>query len=522
MSIVDASPTPGRINRVDSWRMELWAVAGILGILPFIYGQTVATLWDTWLHSAPYGHGFLVLPISLYLVWERRVEIIRIPPKPAVIGLGGLGILSFGWFIARVAGVEVGMQLMLVALPAGVVLTFLGWPALRLLLFPIAYLVLAVPVWSVLIPVLQMNTALMATWALQNMNIPVLLEGYYLSIPEGRFVVEEVCAGLRFLLATMSVGGLYAYLNFRALWRGVLFFAVSIVCAVVFNWVRVTIIVAAGHYGGMQHWLVRDHITFGWFVFAATLVPLFLFGAWLAEKDWEEKLPAPEFPHSRYGSGGIAGLAVLALLVASLGPAVAYWREAGGISTDNIQLSLPGAAGSWRASERGTLDWKPRYGGADGEMRGAYHREAAIAQLYLAYYASQRQGKELVNDTNALYDGTAWRRGARREGMIALGNGESLTVRETELKSTRGRGIRLIWHWYYAGGRLTSSDYEAKLLQVWGLLSGQPAAAVMALSTGVHGDREAARKILRDAGAVLVPALARILHQSVSGSEVKH
>ncbi len=519
MSVARTPPTPELVNRVDARRVDIWAVAVILGMLLIIYGQTVTTLWDTWLHSAPYGHGLLVLPISLYLVWERRAEIAPIPSRPTTLGLAGLGMLGFGWFVAHVAGVDVGMQLMLVALPAGVVLTLLGWPALRVLAFPIAYLLLAVPIWSIFIPVLQLNTALATTWMLQNMSIPVLLEGYYLTIPEGRFVVEEVCAGLRFLLATMSVGGLYAYLNFRALWRGVLFFAVSIVCAVVFNWIRVSIIVAAGHYGGMQHWLVRDHISFGWFVFAATLVPLFLFGAWLAEKEWDEGVPAPRFEGSHYGAKGIVSLSILALLIASLGPAAAYWREMGDTGVNEIILAAPAVEKPWMGPVEAERNWQPQYLGADGEVRGAYRRDAAEVQLYLSYYVSQRQGKELVNDTNTLYNEAAWRRAARKEGEITLESGETLKVREMELKSTRGAGIRLVWHWYQVAGRLTSSDYEAKLLQVWGLLSGQPGAAVMALSTRVHGGREEARKVLRDAGTALMPALSGYLDKVQAAGE---
>ena len=101
-----------------------------------------------------------------------------------------------------------------------------------------------------------------------------VLDGVSIQIPAGHFVVAEVCAGLRFLLATLSIGVLYAYVANQRWWSITAIGLLSMLFAIVFNWFRVVTIILAGHVFGMDFWLVRDHITFGWVVFVIGLVPL--------------------------------------------------------------------------------------------------------------------------------------------------------------------------------------------------------------------------------------------------------
>src|SRR4029453_2807328 len=132
------------------------------------------------------SHGWLIIPIALYFVWERRHKLAATPTKPTWLGLiviaGGMLILLAGlWgselFLSRIAMIPV---------IAGIVLFLFGWPYLRILWFPIAFLVLVIPVPGIVFNQIAFPLQLLASefgeWAINVVGIPVLREGNVLHL----------------------------------------------------------------------------------------------------------------------------------------------------------------------------------------------------------------------------------------------------------------------------------------------------------------------------------------------------
>jgi EpsI family protein len=113
-------------------------------------------------------------------------------------------------------------------------------------------------------------------------------------------------------------------------------------------------------------------------------------------------------------------------------------------------------------------------------LRQSFARGDRKVDLYVAYYAYQRQGVEVVSETNRLADGKRWvdaEAGQRR----AVVDGAPLTLAYRRMLSA-GAG-RVVWYWYWVDGRFTSNPYMAKALQAKARLWGESgAAAVMAIS----------------------------------------
>ena len=69
------------------------------------------------------------------------------------------------------------------------------------------------------------------TWftrhGLDILGIPAYIDGYVIEIPQGTFFVAEACAGLRFLIASIAFGVLYALLIYRSPVRRMVFIAAS-------------------------------------------------------------------------------------------------------------------------------------------------------------------------------------------------------------------------------------------------------------------------------------------------------
>src|SRR5688572_21415928 len=113
------------------------ACAGFL----LLYWGVLARLSQDWLNDDNYSHGILIIPLALYFVWERRDRLAGLTPAPSYLGLvvvaGGLlmlvaGLLGAELFLTRAS--------LLVTL-TGSVLFVMGWKALRILAFPLAFLI---------------------------------------------------------------------------------------------------------------------------------------------------------------------------------------------------------------------------------------------------------------------------------------------------------------------------------------------------------------------------------------------
>jgi exosortase/archaeosortase family protein len=103
--------------------------------------------------------------------------------------------------------------------------------------------------------------------------VPTVVESYSVTIPEGRFTIAEGCSGKRYLIVALAFAALVAAMRGLRARRAALLVAASAALALIANWLRVIVIIYAGHVSNMQHYLVaEEHITFGWLLFAPLLL----------------------------------------------------------------------------------------------------------------------------------------------------------------------------------------------------------------------------------------------------------
>jgi exosortase len=100
-----------------------------------------------------------------------------------------------------------------IALLAGILLYLEGWARLKVWLFPILFLVLAVPLPVVdrLSPWLEAFTAWAAAGLVRLAGIPVYQQGGEISLPGSTIVVGAPCSGLRSLVALFALGLVWVY-----------------------------------------------------------------------------------------------------------------------------------------------------------------------------------------------------------------------------------------------------------------------------------------------------------------------
>src|SRR5262245_21182799 len=75
-------------------------VAAVVVAFGLCYWNVISKLLHDWAHDDNYSHGFLIVPLALYFVWERRARVAAAPYRPSWLGLavitGSLALLVAG------------------------------------------------------------------------------------------------------------------------------------------------------------------------------------------------------------------------------------------------------------------------------------------------------------------------------------------------------------------------------------------------------------------------------------------
>jgi exosortase A len=549
-----------------AWRRALPALLVALAALVGLYWDTALSILSIWERSETFAHGYVIVPISAWLIWRRRDALARVRPKPSYLAAGLILLAGFGWLLAHAVGVLVVEQLAFVAMIPLTVWALLGWGVAREILFPLAFLFFAVPMGEELISPLMDFTAVFAITMLRLTGIPVYVDGNFFTIPSGSWSVVEACSGLRYLIASITLGTLYAYLTYRSYWRRAIFIALSTVVPIFANGMRAYIIVMIGHLSDMQLAHGIDHFIYGWVWFGIVMMVLFWLGSY-----WREDEPAGEHPHSNVAEppGGSAreqapshqgtdsaladvpangpgapaaatsasrSATVGASLLANLGvrspshapvltlallttvAAAALAPLMSGLSAwaahrgpGSIALQVPAPAGAWASQPDRLSDWEPRYLGMDATEHRTYRDHAGSVGLYLAYYGGLKQGQELINSQNVLVvqKHPKWRMPSQGRRTVSLA-GRPTTVLEAVLRS-EGRDL-LVWRWDWVSGDVTVSPVVGKLLQARDrLLLRTPSSAGVVAYTPLDGAPEEERQTLQRFLDAMLPSIERTL-----------
>jgi len=437
-----------------------------------VFGTTTASMVAIWQRSETFAHGYLVIPLFLYLLWREREAIAAIVPKPCLPALLGIAALGVAWWIAVQLRVNSIAQIAVIGMIPFAIWTVLGTPAIRLLAFPLFFLFFAVPIGEFMMPALMDWTADVTVAALRASGVPVYREANQFTIPTGVWSVVEACSGLRYLIASFMVGCLFAYLSFRSIRRRAMFIAASIAVPIVANWIRAYGIVMLGHLSGNRIAVGVDHLVYGWLFFGVVTAILFAIGA-----RWREDIvetprgtARPQAPlASHWQSPRVRGALVGVLIATIVWPAVAFLRESDLAAAAPTALRPVPGNGGWVASAVPLSDWVPDVSGATAVLSQTYEREGKRVGLYIAYFDGRAREGKAITSTNQLVGTTnrKWRLVARGATPADLED-TKVTVR-TGLVAGEGRRLAA-WQWYWVDGRTTSSDLVAKAYEALSLI----------------------------------------------------
>lgn len=507
------------LTHARHWRHAGFALLLTFSWLLLWYRETAVSMVLIWYRSDTFAHGFLILPIVAWLIWRQRHSTARLVPQPSLGVLPVFALVGLVWLVGELAAANTLTQSALVGLLVLVVPLVLGWPVARCIGFPLGFMFFAVPLGEFLLPQLMEWTANFTVFALRVSGVPVFREGLNFVIPSGRWSVVEACSGVRYLIASLTVGTLFAYLNYQSTRRRLLFVAASVVVPVVANWIRAYMIVMLAHFSNNRIATGVDHLLYGWLFFGVVIVLMFLVGARWAQTESPDGAHVPGLSAARPAMQAPASvvpfwMAVLAIALISALPHLALWkmdRDASPIAT-NPRGAVPrilaapmtlaqgwAKAGSESAAE--VPQFKPAYKNPSLDMNAAYVGAGTVVGLYLGVYQQQSRGHALVSSDNVLVQSKDLRWSVVASGSKSVWVGDqAMTVRVSELRradlsDSIDRGSLLVWQINWVNGTVTHSDYLAKAIGAFNRLMGQSddaAAIVIYTQKGAAGKGDAA------------------------------
>jgi exosortase A len=436
-----------------------------LALLVFFL-PTWHSLSNLWLKmDYAYSYGFLCIVIALVTTYKNRENTFKIKTKPSYFAMILLIAASFTWFIAHYLQIQVGTQLTLVAIIFFSLASLYGHRVALSQIVPLLYLLLSIPVWDYLNPILQGLTTIVATAILETTSLAFFFDGNRITLPYGVIEIAGGCSGLRYFLVSLVLSLFYSQQRRNTLKTTTLFFVIAITFGLIANWVRVTSLILIGYQSKMQSELMADHETFGWIIYMIVALPAVIIMNYI-ERHTKEK---PAIINSAtYSFTPSITVLIFSLLFLSVGPLLLLLTERQQIkSPPPYSLNIEPPNSLWATQSKYDKSWTPDFKGAELIDTQSFNlisnqKNVTVAGLF---YGKEQQGQELVSDDNTLADSKLWNLSTPTN---EFNYPEKTPVISTIIRNTRGES-KLIYAYYKIGNYQTNKPLLAKLAQLQSL-----------------------------------------------------
>lgn len=458
-------------------------ISGLILCLLVAFSSSFSKLANIWQQSNTYGHGFLILPVALWLINRKKNLLAQVNAQPSILALFVLGLASTFWFVSVLSYINVIEQFALFSLFVILTWAFFGWKVVLSLKFPLAFIYFSIPIGDFLIPYLQFVTADISVYMISILGIPVFRDGMYIQIPNGNFVVAEACSGIRFLISTITIGTLYSYLNFTKLYKQILFVIICCVVAILGNGLRAFLMILIGHLSDMQAAVGFDHLVYGWVFFSIIMAAIFVIGHYMTDPDNSSENVILE--NAKQGQQKFPSLVfiVVALLLLCLGPLLKYKYEHN-VMVLNESYAVPDLSSSQNSIyslAKFNKNWLPTFPEAD-EIYTSVLTPTTV-DVFIAKYKVENDSKEIISYKNRFFDANQWTLKRMSTNELVAANGNKIPYNSLTIVNLNGdeRKLRVV---YKVSNTLSANKIKFKLLQLFNkLMMADLGGEVIVLST---------------------------------------
>ncbi|MGZ8189642.1 MAG: exosortase/archaeosortase family protein [Methylococcaceae bacterium] len=260
-------------------RWLMWLITIQIVIL---YAPTLLWLWQRWTMSVwQNGHGILVALLVIYLIKEELLKRKQLPESSTPWGFAILipalimHMLDTGIHSQLLSGAALFLSL------PGFALLFLGTVRTKAILFPLATLLLTLPIPLAFTESLHLALRHIATksvaWLLKLMDVPVFSTGTLLEVEGGSLMVADACSGFATLYAAVTIAILTAYFC-NSTSRRILILLIAAPLAIGVNIMRVLLLTLLVNWFGLDVLATSAHEISGLLTFMIALPIIFFLG----------------------------------------------------------------------------------------------------------------------------------------------------------------------------------------------------------------------------------------------------
>src|SRR5262245_1970463 len=459
------------IPHTNPFRIGLIGLAGILIVLAAFSGALLQ-LVDRWFSQEEYSHGFLVPIVAVCLLWMRRDALRASVGRPVWGGPIVLLLATVMHIAGQMSATPILSQVGFILAIFGLVLGLGGYGLLRTAMFPILFLLFAIPlprfIDSAMSLQLQLVSSELGAFFIKLFGIPVYVDGNVIDLGYYKVQIVEACSGLRYIYPLLSLSFLAAYMFKAPLWQRALVFLSAIPITILMNSIRIGLVGLA-----VSYWCTRAagglfHFFEGWIIFIGCggILALEIYVlARVFDKSFSEVFSFPKAtlgPISGRGvnPGNQAPLVVSLLLLCLSGLAVFHISSRAEVIPDRPRfVSFPERIGSWKGHATLLDPQIERVVGADDYLLSDYKgSNGEIINFYVAYYASQRKNDRPHSPSDCI-PANGWKiTKFVRTNYSDIGANWPLNRVVIERNSIK----QLVYYWFDERGKKIANEYLAK------------------------------------------------------------
>lgn len=218
-------------------------IVALVFLIILLFVPALLKLIDIWYNNPDYSHGFLVIPIFLYMIWRKRELLLSLEIRPSWIGFPILSLGLIGYFIGFLTMFNTLANLSIVVTIIGLLLFLAGWRMLKEMSLPVLFLLFMFPIPSAYYIMITNPLKLMITDISAQLmglfNIPVLQDGNLLFFANTQLEVAEACSGIRSLYSYLMLGCMFALICKKRITK-IIMILTTFPLAILVNIIRVT------------------------------------------------------------------------------------------------------------------------------------------------------------------------------------------------------------------------------------------------------------------------------------------
>ncbi|MBA4390993.1 MAG: VPLPA-CTERM-specific exosortase XrtD [Syntrophus sp. (in: bacteria)] len=448
------------------------------------YGMLVYLLhlWE----NEDFSHCYLIPVVTLYLIWEKRAELARLPSVPSWTGLIPIGIGIVFFWLGELGGEYFTLNMSFWLVIVGLLWLHLGWLKIKTIWFALIMMLAMFPfpnfITTRITLQLRLISSKLGVWMLHLYGMSAYREGNVIDLGFTQLQVVDACSGLRYVMPLMVLSLLLAYWFSAHWWKKTVLFLSAIPLAIVVNSFRIAATgvlysmfgaeVAEGFFHGFSGWLI--------FMFA---IPFLLFEMWALRR-----IP-PRGPRDEGSAKGVEGrgkreaqnlreallrpkfivaVAIL-LLTFGLSQGIEFRQK---IPINKSFGQFPMQIGEWQGAredmEQQFLDVLKF---SDYIMVNYKNSQGKAINFYVAYYQDQRKG-EAIHSPETCLPSSGWEfKEAGNATIPAAGGKPSMRVNRSFME--KGNVRELVYYWFPQRGRILTNLYQLKVYAFWDSLTRQ-------------------------------------------------